>query len=32
MINLSYGSGKTVRVPKGLSVLEASSADCYKYR
>jgi len=24
MINLSYGNGKTVRVPKGLSVLEAS--------
>lgn len=24
MINLSYGNGRTVRVPKGLSVLEAS--------
>lgn len=24
MVNLSYGNGKTVRVPKGLSVLEAS--------
>src|SRR5213080_3266364 len=24
MISLSYGNGKTVRVPKGLSVLEAS--------
>src|SRR6185295_3986687 len=24
MINLSYGTGRTVRVPKGLSVLEAS--------
>ena len=24
MINLSYGDGRTVRVPKGLSVLEAS--------
>jgi adenylate cyclase len=24
MINLSYGNGKTVRVPKGLSILEAS--------
>src|SRR6185503_4238473 len=24
MIALSYGNGKTVRVPKGLSVLEAS--------
>ena len=25
MINLSYGNGRTVRVPKGLSVLEAAS-------
>jgi adenylate cyclase len=24
MINLSYGNGRTIRVPKGLSVLEAS--------
>ena len=24
MVNLSYGNGRTVRVPKGLSVLEAS--------
>ena len=24
MINLSYGNGRTVRIPKGLSVLEAS--------
>src|SRR4051794_6313885 len=24
MINLSYGNGRTVRVPKGLSILEAS--------
>ena len=24
MVNLSYGNGSTVRVPKGLSVLEAS--------
>ncbi|MDB5514855.1 MAG: adenylate cyclase [Tardiphaga sp.] len=24
MVNLSYGSGRTIRVPKGLSVLEAS--------
>src|SRR5438477_921805 len=24
MVNLTYGNGKTVRVPKGLSVLEAS--------
>ena len=24
MINLSYGNGRTVRVPRGLSVLEAS--------
>ena len=24
MISLSYGNGRTVRVPKGLSVLEAS--------
>ncbi|WP_410971885.1 hypothetical protein, partial [Salmonella sp. SAL4445] len=24
MINLSYGNGRTVRVPKGLTVLEAS--------
>src|SRR5205085_7189223 len=24
MMNLSYGNGRTVRVPKGLSVLEAS--------
>jgi adenylate cyclase len=24
MISLSYGNGRTIRVPKGLSVLEAS--------
>src|SRR5712675_2445887 len=27
MINLSYGNGRTVRVPKGLSVLEASQRN-----
>jgi adenylate cyclase len=27
MINLSYGNGRTIRVPKGLSVLEASLSN-----